>query len=526
VSGVGPSAAQERVLRMAVPEGEVLSLDPHGFCCRGYQQIYFPGGDAQVLLNIFDGLVQYDPQTLQPVAALAESWDISDDGLVYTFHLREARFHDGSGFTAHDVVNSFNRLANPPAGIIPGPTYAAPLIVGSIAGYADIQVGYEESLRGLAQSLTGLRVVDDRTVEITLSVPNSAFLSTLTMPPAAIIPLEKAVNPTAFSGNPVGTGPFMVEEWAPQDHVTLVRNPNYWGEAPALDRVILRMIPDKSAMMAEFLAGNLDIALVPPSDIVRIRADSAFQGRVQEQSILSVFWLIPNLTRPPLDNLQVRQALAIAIDRQAIVASVLQGQGVPAHGPLPPGLPAYDPNYNPFPFDPNRARELLAQAGFPNGVDVEFRTWTDELEGRVLTEIQAQWAAVGIRATFHQTDYPSYSNDMAQCNMLIGVQSWAGDYADPNNFIMPLATDASPTAAACGFGQIPEVKELALQALRLPPGTERDGVYRQAERAIVENVLGIYVYHRGATLVVGENVQGAFLDSYNNVLLDPISLPG
>ncbi len=504
---------------MALSEGEVLSLDPHGFCCRGYQQVFYQGGDAEVLVNIFEELVQYDPHTLQPVPALAESWDISDDGLVYTFHLREARFHDGSRFTSHDVVTSFNRLANPQEGIIPGPTYAAPLIVGSIAGYAAIQ-------DGSAQSLSGLREVDERTLEITLSTPDSAFLHALTMPPAAIIPLEKAVNPTEFSRNPVGTGPFMFEEWTPQDHISLVRNPDYWGEPPTLDRVIMRMIPDKSVMMAEFLAGNLDIAFVPAPDAARIRVDPAFQGRVQDQSLLSTFWLIPNLTRPPLDNLQVRQALATAIDRQAIVASALQGQGVPAHGPLPPGLPAYDPNYNPFPYDPNRARELLAQAGFPDGIDVEFRTWTDELESPVLAEIQAQWANVGIRATFHQTDYPSYSGDMAQCNMLIGVQSWTGDYADPDNFIMPLATDASPTAAACGFGQAPQVKQLALQALTLPPGTARDDLYRQAERAIVENVLGIYVYHRGATLVVGEHVQGAFLDSFNNVLLDSISLTG
>jgi ABC-type transport system substrate-binding protein len=519
VGTVIPSAAQENVLRMALPEGEVVSLDPHGFCCRGYQQFFYQGGDAEVLINIFDGLVQYDPHTLQPVPALAESWEISGDGLVYTFHLREARFHDRSRFTSHDVVNSLNRLAHPQEGIIPGPTYAAPLIVGRIEGYAAIQADS-------AQALSGLREVDERTLEITLSAPNPAFLHALTMPPAAIIPLERAVNPTEFSRSPVGTGPFMVEEWAPQDHITLVRNPDYWGEPPALDRVIMRMIPDRSLMMAEFLVGNLDIVFVPSSEAAPIRADATFQGRVQDQSLLSTFWLIPNLTRPPLDNLQVRQALAIAIDRQAIVAGVLQGQGVPAHGPLPPGLPAYDPNYNPFPYDPNRARELLAQAGFPDGIDVEFRTWTDEPESPALTEIQTQWAAVGIRATFYQTDYQSYSGDIARCNMLIGVQTWTGDYADPDNFITPLVTDASPTAAACGFGQVPEVKQLAQQALSLPPGEARNELFRQTERAVVENVLGIYVYHRGATLVVGQNVQGAFLDSYGNVLLDPISLAG
>ena len=508
IGNVVPAAAQERVFRMALPEGDVVTLDPHGFCCLG---------DAQVLFHVYEGLVQYDPQTLQPVPALAESWDISEDGLIYTFHLREATFHNGRQVIAADVVNSFNRLANPPDGIVPSPTYAASLIVGSIEGYSDV-------VDGTAEQLSGLRAIDERTVEITLSAPNSALLPALTMVPAAVLPMEAAVDPTTFAENPVGTGPFMVEEWVRQDHINLVRNPDYWGEAPALDRVVMRVIPEKSVVLVEFLAGNLDIAIVPPSDVARINSDPALQGRVQNQSILSIWWLTPNLNRPPLDNLQVRQALAMSIDRQAIVDSVLQGQGVPAHGPLPPGLSAYDPDYDPFPYDPERARELLVEAGYPDGIDVEFRTWTDEVDGRILTAIQAQWAEVGIRASFNRTEYTAYINDLTQCNMMIGTQSWTADYADPDNFTIPLATDASPTAAACGFGQVPEAKELALQALTLPLGEERDALYREAERVIVENVLGIFVYHKGATLVVGENVQGAYLDAFNNVILDTVSL--
>ncbi len=507
IGSVVPAVAQEREFRMALPEGDVVTLDPQAFCCLG---------DAEVLFHVYEGLVQYDPQTLQPVPALAESWDISDDGLVYTFHLRDANFHSGRAVTADDVVYSFNRLAVPPDGIVPAPTYATSIIIGSFEGYAETQ-------DGSALLLSGVQAIDERTVEITLTRPNSALLAALTMVPAAIIPQENAVDPTTFSESTNGTGPFMVEEWVRQDHITLIRNPKYWGEQPALDRVVMRIIPEKSVVLIEFLAGNLDIAIVPPSDVVRISEDPALEGRVQNQSILSIFWLSPNITRPPLDNLQVRQALTMSIDRQAIVDSVLQGQGVPAHGPLPPGLSAYDPDYDPFPYDPDRARELLTEAGYPDGVDVEFRTWDDEVEGRVLTAIQAQWAEVGIRATFNRTQYTAYINDLTNCNLMLGTQSWTADYADPDNFIIPLIAD-SATAVNCGWTAVTEPKELALEALTLPLGPERDELYRQAERAAVENVLGIFLYHRGATLVTGENVQGAYLDPYNNVILDPVSL--
>jgi ABC-type transport system substrate-binding protein len=203
----------------------------------------------------------------------------------------------------------------------------------------------------------------------------------------------------------------------------------------------------------------------------------------------------------------------------------LQGQGAVAHGPLPPGLSAYDPDYNPYPYEPDRARQLLADAGFADGIDVEIRTWTDEVENRVLAAIQASWADVGIRATINRTEYTAYINDLVPCNVMIGTSSWTADYADPDNFIIPLPlSDNSLTGQGCGFGQFPRVEELALEALTLPLGPERDELYRQAERAAVEDAMSIFLYHRGATVAWGPNVQGVYLDPYNEVRLSPISL--
>jgi ABC-type transport system substrate-binding protein len=504
-----PGSAQgEIALRLALPEGDLFSLDP---------QEYRSLPEAWVLRNVVEGLVGFDPQTLEIVPLVADSWVVSTDGLRYTFHIREGiKFHNGLGVKARDVVNVFNRLAKPPQ-FIDMLTDSAPLIVGNIAGYNEVQ-------SRTADSLSGIQAVNDRTVIITLTSPNSAFLPMLTMIPVAIIPIE-ASNSGAFQEHPVGTGPFIFEEWLHLDRVSLVANPDYWGGRPAVDRVTLYGITDDTVVMSDLLAGNLDLAVVPPMNIAAVKADPAFAGRIQDQPLLSIFWLPLNLTRPPLDNLMVRQAMSAAIDRQAIVDTVLQGQGVAAHGPIPPVLSAYDPAYDPYPYNPDRAREYLAQAGFASGIDVEISTSTDEIENRVVAAVQANWRDVGIRATINRTDSTAYAGNLFACNLQIGTNSWAADYADPDDFIIPLPlSDNHPSGEACGFGQFPEVEDLALEALTLPQGPERDALYRQAERVAVENAMGIFLYHRSATLAWGPNVQGAYLNAYGEVYLHPISL--
>src|SRR5689334_1302328 len=506
VQAVVPVAAQQKVLRMALQEGDANSLDP-----QAYQTL----GEFQVLSNVYEGLTLYDPKSLQPIPGLAEKWDISSDGLKYTFHLRKGvKFQNGREVTADDVLFSFNRLADPKQAT----TYATGLILGAVAGFNDVNTG-------AATEMSGVKAVDPSTVEITLTQPDSSFLAQLTMVPAAIIPKEATTDPQAFAEKPVGTGPFMVKEWVHQDHITLDANPDYWGGKPQIDEVVMRVIPLKSEALVEFTAGNLDMVVVPPSDVARLKADTSMAGRIQDQSIVSIFWLTYNLNRPPLDNLKVRQAMNFAIDRDSIVKNILQGQGVAANGPIPPGLSAYDPNYHYYTYDIDKAKSLLTEAGFPNGIDVEFRTWNDEVETRVLTAVQASWAEAGIRATFNRTEYTAYINDMQECKYQIGTSSWTADYAAADNLIIPIPlTDLSPEGQACGYGQVPDVKKYALQALAAPVGPDADALYQKAQQAAVENALGAFMYHRGATLAVGPNVQGVYFDALNSIKLFPISL--
>jgi peptide/nickel transport system substrate-binding protein len=505
--GLSPAAAQDqKILRMAFPEGDANSLDPHQ-----YETL----AEFQVLGNVYEGLVRYNAQTLQPEAAVAESWDVSEDGLSYTFHLRSGvTFSNGRALTADDVVYSFNRLADPKIST----TYATSLILGSVAGFADVQ-------SGAATTLSGVKALDPQTVQITLTAPNSALLPALTMPPAAVIPQEAAQDAATFGEHPVGTGPFTVQEWVKQDHITLVANLTYWGGRPALDQVIIRVITDKSQVVSELEAGNLDMAIIPISAMASFQASSQASLSIFWQSILSIYWLALNLNRPPLDNLQVRQAMSYAVDRQALVDNVLFGQGAVAHGPIPPGLSAYDLNYDPYPYDPDKARQLLADAGFPNGIDVEVTTWDDQTSLDVMSSVKSNWADVGIRATIHSGEYTDYINNLTQCNIQIGTSSWTADYADPDNFIVPLPlTDNSAWGKNCGMGEYPHVKELAQQALTMLLGPDRDNVYREAEREAVDNAMGIFLYHRAATLAVASQVHGAYLDGYNAIRLYPISI--
>ncbi len=308
--------------------------------------------------------------------------------------------------------------------------------------------------------------------------------------------------------------------------MTLAAFPDYWRGKPQVDKVTMRVIPEKSSAMVEFAAGNLDMVVVPPPDVARIKADATLKDRTQDVAILSSWWLVLNQTKAPLDKLQVRQALNYAVDRDSIVKSVLQGQGVVSNGPVPIGLTPYDANYKPYTFDLDKAKQLLKDAGYPDGVDIEIRTWTDEVENRVLAAIQATWAKAGIRAKFNRTEYTAYIDDLNKCNMQIGTYSWTADYADADNFTLAMMGVGNSTMAGCGFGNVKGMEDPAKKALTLPLGKERDALYQQYEKIAQDNAVGVFVYYFGRTFAVGPNVKGAYLDGLNMIRFYPISLGG
>jgi ABC-type transport system substrate-binding protein len=467
----------------------------------------------QVLWNVCEGLVGYDSKTLAPdTSGLAEKWEISSDGLTYTFHLRKGvKFHNGREMTADDVVYSLNRLANPDVA-----TAYTQLMLDHVKGIA---ASREKDASKRAKSLEGVKAVDASTVTITLDSPVSSFLNQLTLPGGLIVPKE-AAETADFAQHPVCTGPYTFVEWAHGDHITLKAFADYWGGKPAIDTVTIRVIREASQQAIEFEAGNLDIARVSEADLPRLRADDKLSKQLLIAPTLNVFHLRINLSDKALSDVRVRKAIALGIDRKAIVDTILNGLATPAHGLVPPGLSAYDPNANPFPYDPDQAKKLLADAGYKDGLTLEVRTQTVETELRTLAAIQQQLAKIGVTFKINSTERALFSQDSNACKAQFITIFWSQDYPDPENFDGLLyATSTAPTNSRnnCGYNKYDgaaTIKDMLAKATAMPIGSERDALYRQIEaNAIGEKVLVIPLYHTSLPVLVSSKLQGTVVDA-------------
>jgi peptide/nickel transport system substrate-binding protein len=322
--------------------------------------------DEVVYANIFEGLTRIGSNgSVQP--ALAESWTLSEDGLVYTFKLHtDVKFHDGSALDAGDVVFSLDRAR------------------------ADDSTNAQ---KGLFAAVDTVEAVDDTTVKVTLKNPSGGFLYNMGWGDAVIVAPETAET---NKENPVGTGPFKFENWAKGSMVTMVKNPDYWGKPVALEKATFRFISDPAAATAALLAG--DVQAFPnfpaPEAIPQFEADPRFSvviGTTEGETILST-----NNGKPPFDNLKVRQAIAHALDRQAIIDGAMFGQGTPIGSHFAPHHPAYVELVETYPYDPELAKELLAEAGFPDGFKATLKLPPPSYARRGGEIIASQLREVGI----------------------------------------------------------------------------------------------------------------------------------
>lgn len=491
-----PALAQEASATAAFLENEPQTLDP-----QAAQQ----ADEFQVLYNVCEGLIAYDPATLAPVPGLAESWTISDDGTVYTFKLRSGvKFHSGRELTASDVVYSLTRLGNPDTG-----TSYTSLLLNNVVGFFEMRAETDP-----AKELSGVVALDDSTVQITLTIPTASFLNQLALPGGMIVDPD-AAEAEGFSENPVCTGPYKIQEWTRQSQLVLTANEDYWGGAPEIKTATLKVIPQQSQQVIEFEAGGLDVAWVPEPDLARLREDATLSTELVNIPVLNVFHLRVNLNDPVVGNAKVREAFSMAIDRQTIIDTVLQGQGSPAYGLIPPGLTSFSPDYNPYPYSIEGAKALLAEAGYPDGVDITVRTGQVETENRVLAAIQQQVAEAGIRLTINSTEKSVYDEDRAACNMQFGTISWGMDYPDPDNVTFLVGSVASGSRFNCGYSDSPvaaEIDALLTQGSQMQVGPERDAIYRQIEELSMGLQLVIPIYHGTRTVLVNPRVGEGVVD--------------
>ncbi len=299
--------------------------------------------DEVVYANVFEGLTRIGSGG-EVLPALAESWEISEDGKTYTFHLHEGvKFHDGTDLTAEDVVFSLDRAR------------------------ADDSTNAQKALFA---AIDGVEAVDATTVKVTLKNPQGSFLYNMGWGDAVIVAPESA---DGNKENPVGTGPFKFANWAKGSSITIEKNPDYWGDPVALDKAEFRIIPDAAAAIPALLSGDVQaFANMPAGDALpQIESDPRFEvviGATEGETILST-----NNKQPPFDQLKVRQAIAHALNREEIIAGTPPGLGTPIGTHFSPGNAAYLDLTGTYPYDPAKAKELLAEAGFPDGFDATIK---------------------------------------------------------------------------------------------------------------------------------------------------------
>jgi oligopeptide transport system substrate-binding protein len=462
---------------------------------------------ATYIVEIFSGLVTFD-KDLNIVPDIAERWEVSSDGRTYTFRLRRGvLFHDGSRMvTAHDFKYSMERALNPRTGSTVALTY-----LGDIVGARDFA-------RGRAQEVTGIKVIDDFTLQITIDAPKSYFLAKLTYPTAYVVKREQVEgNPRGWTRQPIGTGPFKLREWRLGERIVLEPNPDYYLEPkPALSRITFLLAGGSPLTMYE--NGEVDVAPVGINDIERVRDPrDPLNKEMKQVAELATYYVGFNTRRPPFNDPRVRRALAMAIDKDALALVVLREMAVPAKGILPPGIPGHNPDIQGLPFDPQEARKLLMEAGGPEILrDASLLvSGVGGTPGPVIEAIQAMWEQhLGVRPQVQQVEFATFLQQVDRRQFDMMTLGWIADYLDPEDFLDILFHSQSPDNRT-GYAN-PEVDRLLEQARTMPTDTEearqaRLRIYQQAEQIIVQDSPWIPLLHPRSAYVVKPYVQGYFV---------------
>jgi ABC-type transport system substrate-binding protein len=462
--------------------------------------------------EIFGGLVTIEPFNFSVVPDLAESWEVSEDGTVYTFYLHpDAKFHDGKPVTAQDVKWSLERVTNPEVQSPVADTYLNDI------------VGVEEKLNSQATDIEGVRVIDDRTVEITIDAPKAYFLAKLTYPTAFVLDRSNVEGNDDWIRSPNGTGPFKLAEYTVGETIRLARNEYYHLGPPHLDEVEMILSGGSSLILYE--NDETHVSGVGLADVERILDPSSpLNPQVHTYpASFSTSYIGLNVNEPPLDDPKFRKALNLAVDRETIAEVVYEGAVRPGKTILPPRFPAYNPNLDPYPYDPEAARQLLAEskygddlenlprltlsisgslgAAVPLGLEVMLQSWEQEL---------------GLQVEIQQTEWATFLQDVNDKRYQMFRLAWGADYPDPQNFLDILFHSHSQ-GNNTNYNS-PEVDALLEQArVERDPGA-RVELYQQIEQMILEDAPWVLLWNdEDWYFLVKPNVK--------DYLLLPMSIP-
>lgn len=481
------------VLRVAVGE-DVKTLDP----VRAIDQVSLLGCQL-----IHGALLEFapadspNPTELRP--SLASAWSVSSDGKTLQFEIREnARFSNGEAVFAEDFVYGFERL------LAPETLAPAAQFFRGIEGAAD-------RLERRTSTVPGVRALGPKTLEIRLAHPDPSFPLLLALVPSTPQKKKYVEHVGArIAENPLGTGPFLVRSFHIGQELVLERNPFYWDtDRPHLDSLRLRQSMPRETMLVEFLKGNLDVLDGRIcTDSVLLARDEKWSRYVERAPLPIITTDMMNTQRKPFDDRRVRQAFNYAINRNDTV-KLANGRAIAANGYLPPNVPGHNALRPIWPYDPERARALLVEAGHRDGFDVSYATVRDEMAQKIALSMQGDLEAIGVRMKIETLTFPAYINAIAQGDLEFAFSGWSMDFPDPWNFL-EVKFHGRMVAAGTNDSRYmnPEVDRLLDTARYELDAAKRFSLYQRAENIIVEDCPHVWHYFSSALDVRHPRVRG------------------
>ena len=461
--------------------------------------------DYEVPFNIFDRLVDVEVDAdgnSKIVPSLAESWDISDDGLEYTFHLRQGvKFHNGNDFTAEDVAYTFHRMLTVEGGVN--------------TEFIDQIKGADELLAGETDTLEGVEVVDDYTIKVTLKEPFAGFLASISSPGVSIYDSEATeAAGDQFGMDPavtVGTGPFEFSSWSFNNQLVLTRNEDYWKGASGLPGVVIKIIPDTETQSMMFESGELDILDLDYAADSVDRFTETYPDQIVQGPRVGIVYFTMNFNKEPFQDVRVRKAVQMSIDRQAILDALYGGRGQVEQGIFPHGLIGFNPDQEEIKYDPEAAKALLAEAGYADGFDMEIAadSSASDTMTMALEIVSDQLAEVGIRAEIKNYDESTWLETRKSGELGSFMSTWSADYNDPDNFIYTFFGNEEKTKIRSINYPDTEVMERVAKARTIVNEDERLAEYKALEEKLIhEDAAWVPMFSRLHLFAVSKRVQG------------------
>jgi peptide/nickel transport system substrate-binding protein/oligopeptide transport system substrate-binding protein len=490
---------------------DVATLDP---------AIGYDWQNWSMIKSLFDGLMDYEPGTTTLRPGLAESYEISPDGKTFTFVLRDGvKFHNGRVMTSEDVKYSLDRVTNPKTQS-PG------------AGFFGAIAGFDAMAAGTAESLSGVTTPDAKTVKIELSRPDATFLHVMGLNFASVVPKEAVDAAGAdFGRQPVGTGAFSLAEWTLGQRVVFKKNPDYWrANVPSLDTITFEIGQEPIVAMLRLQNGEIDIPGdgIPPAKFTEVMGNPEMAKQVVEGGQLHTGYITMNTRMKPFDDVKVRQAVNMAINKDRIV-QIINGRAVPANQPLPPSMPGYVKDFAGYKYDVAAAKALLAEAGHDGGFETELFVANTDPQPRIAQAIQQDLAAIGIKASIQS---------LAQANVIAaggapdgaamiwsGGMGWIADFPDPSNFYGPILGCAGAVEGGWNWSWYcnEELDKKAVEADSIADpakAEERYKLWGEIYTAIMADAPWVPVFNEQRYTIKSARMTGA-----DALFVDPVNIP-